>query len=434
MIIVNILMIGLLIGINGVLAMSEMAFASARKSQLRQRADDGSQGALIALQLVEEPNRFLSTLQIGVTLVGILAGMFGGSTLAGPLADALARFPPIRPYSEVIAFALVVSLITYLTLVMGELVPKRLAFSNPSGIAVRIARPMFWLSRLTAPAVHLLSLSTEGALRLFGVRQGGNSMITEEEIRIMLKQGVSGGIIEKAEQEIVDRVFLLDDLVISSVMTPYTELVLVSLDAPPAENQRKMVESGHSTFPAYRGRKDEVLGVVSIRDLWVRMLDGNPFDLEVCLQPGLYVPEHASVLQTLDLLKEAGRDHAVVINEHGGLEGIVTLVDLLEAIVGDIPLADTLGEPEARQRADGSWLVDGLLPIEVFKNALGLRALSEEPLVGYNTVGGLVMSQLGRIPSEADTFTWEGMRFEVIDMDGYRVDKVLVQVGEPQEG
>jgi putative hemolysin len=433
MIIVNILMIGLLIGINGVLAMSEMAFASARKSRLRQRADDGSQGALIALQLVEEPNRFLSTLQIGVTLVGILAGMFGGSTLAGPLADALARFPPIRPYSEVIAFALVVSLITYLTLVMGELVPKRLAFSNPSGIAVRIARPMLWLSRLTAPAVHLLSLSTEGALRLFGVRQGSSSMVSEEEIRIMLEQGVSGGIFEKAEQEIVDRVFLLNDLMISAVMTPRTELTVVSLDAPPAENQRKMVESGQFTFPAYRGRKDEMLGVVSIRDLWVRMLNGDPFDLEACLQPGLYVPEHASVLQTLDLLKETGRDHAVVINEHGGLEGIVTLVDLLEAIVGDIPLADTLGEPEAQQRADGSWLVDGLLPIEVFKKALGLRALSEESLAGYNTVGGLVMSQLDRIPSEADTFTWEGMRFEVLDMDDYRVDKVLVQTEAPQE-
>ena len=430
--IIDVLLIGLLIGINGVLAMAEMAIASARKAQLQERADDGSQGAGIALQLAEEPNRFLSTVQIGVTLVGILIGTFGGATVAEPLARMIAQFPAIAPYSEAIAFTLVVVVITYFTLVMGELVPKRVALSNPVGIAARIARPMTLLSQVSAPIVRLLSLSTEGVLRLLGVSQRDSSIVTEEEIKIMLEQGVSGGVFEEAEEEILDRVFLLDDLVISSVMTPYTELVGVNLDAPPAENQRKMAESSHSTFPAYRERMDEVLGVVSVRDLWIRQLADEPFDLEACLQPGLYVPEQVSVLQALDLLKEAGRDHALVINEHGGLEGIVTLVDLLEAIVGDIPLAGTLREPEAKQRTDGSWLVDGLLPIEVFKETLGLRALSDEALGEYNTIGGLVMRQLGRIPAEADTFAWEGMRFEVVDMDGYRVDKVLVQPGQSE--
>jgi putative hemolysin len=434
MIIANILMIGSLIGINGVLAMSEMAIASARRARLQERAEDGSQGARTALALIDEPNRFLSTIQIGVTLVGILAGTFGGSTLAEPLASALDGFPLLSPYSEAIAFTLVVIVITYFTLVIGELVPKRVALSNPTGIAARVARPMVVLSSVAAPIVRLLSLSTEGMLRLLGVREGSRTEVSEEEIKIMLEQGVSGGVFEEAEHKIVDRVFLLDDLVISSVMTPYTELVLVNLDAPPAENQRKMIESSHSTFPVIRGRIDQVLGVVSIRDLWSRMLDGEPFDLEACLQPGLYAPENVSALQALDLLKEGGRDHALVINEHGGLEGIVTLVDMLEAIVGDIPLAGTLREPEAKQRMDGSWLVDGLLPVEVFKEELGLKALSDEDLMGYNTVGGLVMMQLGRIPDEADTFTWKGMRFEVIDMDGYRVDKVLVEIGDPQEG
>jgi putative hemolysin len=430
-VLVEVLLISLLVVVNGVLAMSEMAVASARKARLRQRADEGDKGARAALELASEPNRFLSTVQVGITLVGILAGAFGGATIAEQLAASLGKVPLLAPYGEAIGIGVVVVCITYLSLVIGELVPKRVALSNAEGIAAGVARPMHLLSQVTFPIVHLLSISTEVVLWLLRVQQPTQPSVTEEEIRILLEQGARQGVFEEAEREIVDRVFLLNDLRIGSFMTPRTEMEQLDLDDPPEENWRKMIEGRHTHFPVYRGDVDKVLGLVSVKDLWSRMITGQSPDLEACLQVPLFVPESALVLQVLDLFKEAGERVALVINEYGGIEGIVTLVDILEAIVGDIPLEDTLPEPQAVQREDGSWLIDGLLPVEMLRETLDLKVLPEEELTGYHTVGGLVMMQMGRIPTATDSFAWSGLRFEVVDMDGYRVDKVLVTpVGE----
>ena len=416
----------LLILVNGIFALSEIAVVSARKTRLRQWAEEGNAKARAALELANNPNQFLATIQIGITLIGILAGAFGGATIARELAVILSDITWLAPYGHPLSLALVVLVITYLSLIVGELVPKRLALNNPERLAMVIAAPMQVLSRVAYPAVHLLGLSTEFLLRALGMKPSTEPPVTEEEIRALIEQGTQAGMFEEAEQEMVERVFRLGDRRVSAVMTPRTEIVWLNREASAQEIRRTITESVHSRFLVADGSLDNVLGVVHAKDLLAHMLGEQVVNLEATLQQPLYVPESMRALKVLELFKQSGTHIALVIDEYGGIQGLVTPSDILEAIVGDLPEAGEEVEPLAVQRADGSWLLDGMLPVDEFKDLLDLGELPGEDQGIYQTLAGFVIMQLGRIPVAADYFVWEGFKIEVVDMDGNRVDKVLV--------
>jgi len=420
------LVVVLLIFINGIFAMSEIAVVSARKTRLRQWAEEGNAKARAALELANNPNQFLATIQIGITLVGILAGVFGGATIARELAVILSDITWLAPYSHPLSLVLVVLVITYLSLIVGELVPKRLALNNPERLAMVIAAPMQVLSRIAYPAVHLLGLSTEFLLRALGMKPSTEPPVTEEEIRALIEQGTQAGMFEEAEQEMVERVFRLGDRRVSAVMTPRTEIVWLDREASAQEIRRTIIESVHSRFLVADGSLDNVLGVVHAKDLLAHMLGEQAVNLEATLQQPLYVPESMRALEVLELFKQSGTHIALVIDEYGGIQGLVTPSDILEAIVGDLPAAGEQVEPLAMQRADGSWLLDGMLPVDEFKDLFDLGELPGEDQGIYQTLAGFVVMQLGRIPAATDSFVWEGLKIEVMDMDGNRVDKVLV--------
>lgn len=422
----DILFVGALILANALLALSEMAVVSARKVRLQQRAEEGDDGARAALELANAPNRFLSTIQIGITLVGILAGAFGGATLAAKLAEPLGRIPFLAGYSQALSLGLVVLVITYLSLVLGELVPKRLALSNPERIAAAVSPVMRALSRVVSPAVRLLSLSTDGVLRLLRVRQLDDLPVTEEEVRLLIEQGTRVGVFEPSEQEMVGRVFRLDVRPVSALMTPRTEVVWLDLADPTEKLQAVILGSDYSVFPVARDTPDAIVGVVQAKDLLAQCLQGEPPDIEAVLQPAQFVPESMSLLAVLERLRDSHSQIALVIDEFGGFQGLVTLNDMLEAIVGDLPQLDDRGEPDVIEREDGSLLIDGQVSIDDLKALLRVKELPEESSGSYQTIGGLMMTTLGRIPSSGDHFEWGGLRFEVVDMDGFRVDKVLV--------
>jgi len=416
----------LLIIANGVFAMSEIAIISSRKMRLEQRAAEGDRGSEVALRLSETPNRFLSTVQVGITLIGILAGALGGATLAVSLADVLREIGPLAPFAGGLAVTLVVLAITYLSLIIGELVPKRVALNDPEGIARVVSRPMSLLATVAAPLVRLLSVSTDLVLRLIGVHPTEEPPVTEEEIRGLFAQGTEAGVFEEAEQELVEQVLLLNDRRVSALMTPRPEMTWLDLEAPVEDTMRAIVESPYSRFPVARSSLDELVGEVQAKDILSHMLSGNPFAIEPNVQTPLYVPEVMPGLQALEAFKQSGRPTALVIDEYGSVTGYVTLTDILEAIVGDIPSIDEEEEPEVVQREDGTWLVDGMLPIGEFRELFGLDELPGEEQGLYQTLAGFITSLIGRIPAPADYFQWANLRFEVMDMDGNRVDKVLV--------
>jgi putative hemolysin len=416
----------LLILANGVFAMAEMALVSARKARLLEWAEAGNTRARAALELAQNPGEFLSTVQIGITLVGILAGAFGGARLAEPLADALRPLPGLGPYSETLSLGLVVGGIAYLSLVLGELVPKQLALTNPERLAAVLASPMRLVSRLASPAVRLLSRSTAAVLRLFRVHPVPEPPVTEGEIRHMMQQGAQAGVFEAAEHEMVQGVFRLGDRRIGALMTPRTDIVWLDLDDPPEELRRCILETVHSWLPVGRGDLDDLVGVARAKDLLVPLLTGQSEALEALIRPPVVVPESLPALGVLERFRQAGLHLALVVDEYGGVQGLVTPIDLLEALVGDLPDAGMPAEPAAVRRDDGSWLVDGMLPADELKALLPIGALPGEGTGAYQTVSGLVMQQLGRIPSTGNHFAWGGFRFEVVDMDGHRVDKVLV--------
>jgi putative hemolysin len=420
------LFVFLLILANGLFAMAEIAIVASRKVRLQQRANEGDLRARAALELAETPNRFLSTVQIGITLIGILAGAYGGATIAHELAAQLERISFLAPYSHAISLGVVVLGIAYLSLILGELVPKRLALSNPERIACAVATPMRLLAVLAFPAVRLLSLSTEVVLRLLGVQPTAESPVTEEEIKVLIEQGTQAGVFEAAEQDMVERVFRLGDRHVGVLMTPRTEIVWLDVEDSSEEIQHRITSTVHSRFLVAQGALDQVLGIVHAKDLLARSLEGQPFDLKACLRQPLFVPESMRALKVLELFKQSGTHLALVVDEYGGIEGLVTLNDILEAIVGDLPSIDEPAEPPVVQREDGSWLLDGMLPVDEIKELFQLAQLPGEEAGTYQTLGGMVMSHLGRIPSAADHFEWAGLRFEVMDMDGHRVDKVLV--------
>ncbi|TYQ29471.1 HlyC/CorC family transporter [Pseudanabaena sp. UWO311] len=425
------LLIILLILVNGVFSMSELAIVSARKVRLEQWAKEGNAKARAALRLIASPTNFLSTVQIGITLIGILSGALGGATVAQTLQQTFDTVPLLQPYSKTISFAIVVGIITYLSLVVGELVPKRLAMSNAEQIACAVAPPMRFLANIGTPVVYLLSISTEALLGLLGIQVTEESQVTEEEIKVMIAQGAESGMFEEAEHDMVERVFRLGDRPIKSLMTPRTEIDWLDVDAPFEETQREVLNSGHSRFPVARENLDDCVGIVEIKAFLNASLNGTPIDLVKASSPPLYVAETASALSVLEQFKQSGDRVAMVTDEYGGVEGLVTLTDLLEAIVGDLPSNDRQGDPDAMQREDGSWLIDGMISSDRLKEILEVEELPYEEEHNYHTLGGLMMTYLRHIPMVGEHFTWERMRFEVVDMDGNRVDKVLVNLSPP---
>jgi len=415
----------LLILANGVFAMCEIALISARKTRLQQQAAAGNRGARIALEIANAPGHFLSTVQIGITLVGILAGAFGGATLAENIAASVKRVPLLAPYSEAAGIGVVVSAITYLSLVFGELVPKRLALRQPERIAMAAAQPMRLLAKITSPVVHFLTFSTEMVLRALGVGPSQNAPITEEEVKIMIEQGTRAGVFEQAERDIVERVFRLGDQRISALLTPRTDVVWLDLNDPSQEIIRK-ITSGFSRFPVGQDSLDKVLGIVRAKDLLAQYLANQSIDLKASLRHPLFVPESMRALKILDLFKQSGAHVALVVDEYGGVQGLVTHHDILEAIGGDILPETSPTEQPAIKQEDGSWLIDGMLTIAEFKEILELARLPGEEQGGYDTVGGFALQQMGRIPSAGDHFETAGLRLEVVDMDGRRIDKLLV--------
>jgi putative hemolysin len=371
--------------------------------------------------------------QIGITLIGILAGAFGGATLAGTLAELLRSVPLLEASAEPLAFALVVLLTTYLSLIIGELVPKRLALTNPERIVSAVAAPMRLLSRMASPLVRFLDGSTSLMLRLLNVRASTEPEVTEEEIKVMIAQGAQTGTFEEAERELVDGVFRLADVRVDALMTPRTEVTWFEVNEPIESVREKIIKSGKSRFPVARGSLDDVIGVVRAKDLLARALANEPFDLTACLQPPLFVPESLTALKMLNRFRDANTHIALIIDEYGGLRGVVTIADVLAEIVGGKYLEEEAVEPEAVQREDGSWLIDGMMMIDEFAELFPMLRLPDESEREYQTLGGYLMSQFGRIPQVGDLYEADGLRFEVVDMDGYRVDRVLVLPLPPSE-
>jgi putative hemolysin len=415
----------LLVAVNGLFAMSEIAVVSARKARLQQRADAGDGKARAALDLAEEPTRFLSTVQIGITLVGILAGAFGGATLTEKLAGALRNVPLIAPYREVVAVAGVVLAITFLSLVFGELIPKWIGLNNSEGIAALVAGPMTTLSRAAAPAVWLMTIVTEAVLRLVNVRPSGEPPVTEDEIRILLAQGTAAGIFQPVEQDVVERVLRLDDWRSGQLVTPRTEIDWINADVALEDQWATVVASRHSRFPVFQGTHDPVIGLVSLKDLWKRGAPAVPVSVTAVMRKPLFVPGTMPALRLLERFKASGQHLAFVVDEYGGVEGLVTVTDILEAIVGDIPAADDGDDREAVQREDGSWLIDGLMSAIDLSDLLDIPDLRPGVSGEFHTIGGFLTAHLGHLPSPGEHVFRNGWRLEVVDMDGNRVDKVL---------
>lgn len=420
------LIILLLIVVNGVFALAEVAVVASRKARLQQRVNQGDHKAKAALELAESPNRFLSTVQIGITLIGVMAGAFGGATIAEEIATYLKAYPSLSAHADSIGLGLVVLVITYLSLVIGELVPKRIALHSPERLASLVALPMRWLSALAAPLVAVLSFSTDAVLRIIGLRPSEEPPVTEQEITVMIEQGTRSGVFAPAEQTMVKRVFRMGDRTVGSLMTLRPDIVWIDLDDPPDERMEKLTSSVYSRLPVCRGDLDNVLGILRAKDMLRQCLTCGTPDIRDILQEPVFVPETLPALKLLENMKE-GRTHLVlVVDEYGTVKGLVTLHDILEAIVGELPSLDESDEPYAVQRADGSWLIDGMLPMDEFREILGTASISDEETGRYNTLGGYVLKKMGRIPASGDSFEAGGLRFEVMDMDGNRIDKVLV--------
>jgi putative hemolysin len=418
----QLLVVAFLICLNGFFAMSELAVMSSRRARLEQMADDGVRGARAAIRLIDDPTRFLSTVQIGITLVGVLAGAYSGATLAQPLAAVLAD--GLGTYAYPVSVAIVVALITYLSLVIGELVPKRIALNNPEGIAARVAPFMAGLSVAGAPLVWLLRISTEALIRLLGVPEKPESTVTEEEVKSMIAEGTRTGVFHTTERDMIDGVLRLADRSVRSVMTPRVEVVWIDLDDPEETIRLEIAESGHSRFPAGRRGLEEFDGVVHTKDLLDQLARTGTFDIAASLREPLVVHEGTQVLKLLELFRESPLHMALVVDEYGVVEGIVTPTDILSAIAGDLPedLQDVADA--AVRRDDGSWLLDGMMGVDEAERLLERKNMRGDE--DFETLAGFVLARLGQIPQTGDHFAWDGMRFEIVDMDGRRIDRVLV--------
>jgi len=431
---VEIFIIIALIFLNGAFAMAEIALVTARRSRLQRLAEDGDASATVAMRLGAEPTQFLSTIQIGITAIGILNGIVGESVMAEPLAERLVALGIEQQVGRPVSTMLVVVVITYFTIVIGELVPKRIGQFHAEGVARIMARPIAVIARLSRPLVALLSLSTDGILRLLGRRELSSANLTEEDIHAILREGWESGVIEKQEHAMVRNVFRLDDRQLASLMTPRGEIVYLDVNRPLADNLRHLIASNHSRFPVCRGGLEDILGIITAKRLFRQLLDGGEIDLTASLQPCVYVPENLTGLKLLAQFRESGVQIVLVVDEYGEVQGLVTLQDVLESLAGEFRHRN----PEdawAVQRADGSWLLDGLTPIPELKDHLRLKTVPEGGKGRYHTLSGMMMWLLGEVPRTGDIAEWEQWRLEVVDMDGNRVDKVLAsrlpEAGEP---
>jgi putative hemolysin len=424
----EVLIVCLLVLANGLLAMAETAVVSARKSRLRERAAAGDAGAAKALALMEHPARFLALVQFWLTLSGMIAGVLGGAKLAGQLAGWLARAPALEPYASELGFVVVALGLSAFMLLFGELVPKRIGLAHPEAIAALLAGAMRGLAWLAAPFLRVLELATDGVTRVLQVKpRPAADSVADEDVRALVEQGLHAGVFQRAEKEMVEGVLALDQLPVTALMTPRPKIVFLNLDDPEEANWRRIVTSGHSYFPVYQSNRDQIVGMVAVKALWAHSAIGLPTTLKNLLVPPLNVPETMTAIQLLEQFKKSGRHIAIVVDEFGAVQGVATLIDVLEAIVGDLPDRGTPEQPEARRRDDGSWLVDATLPTGELKTMLGLTMpLPHEGVADFQTLGGFVVTHFGRIPVAGDTFDWGGWRFEVVDMDRRRVDKVLI--------
>lgn len=422
---VEILVILILVIFNGLFVLSETALVSSRKIRLQIMANDGNKRAETALNLIDNPNQFLSTIQIFITLISIFAGTFGGATIAQRLDAYLIANDLLQPYSGVISIVIVVLIITYFTLILGELVPKRIAIDYSENIAVIVARPVQILSNIVTPVVYFLSSSMNAVLKLLRVKEPQEEEIAEEQIRLLVEEGRKTGEFEKAEEEMINHIFELDERRINTIMTPKTEITWLDVNESDEEILKRIFESKHSILPVSQGFLDNFLGVVQVKDIIKTCSIGDKLDLKKHIRDPLIVPESSYTLNVLKQFKKTAEDvHiAIIVDEYGDIEGLITLYDILEAIVGDLPTTEEL---KAIKRSDGSWLIDGLINIDEFKPIFNIEKLPYEEESNYQTLAGFIITFLGKIPDTGEKFTWNGLKFEIMDMDGYHIDKVLV--------
>lgn len=419
---------------NGIFAMAEIAVVSARKTKLRSQADAGDRRARRALDLAESPNRFLSTVQVGITLVGIIAGAYGGASLSEKVAVPLQSISWLAPHAKPVAFTLVVLAITYLSLVVGELVPKRLGLSNPEKVSALLAGPMMGISYVAKPLVSLLSASTDGLLKLLGLKETSEATVTAEDLRLLAREGLRVGELHKSESEMVERVLSLDTLTVRDLMTPRPKIIWIQKDDSHEAIWHKVVVSGHTTFPVYDRSRDNVVGIVSIKSIYAHLAAGIPVRIKDLMTPPLLVPPSQNALTLLETFKKTGKHAAIAIDEFGSVTGLVALHDIMEAIAGDFPTQDARLRPTAKQREDGSWLIDAMIPIEEFETTVKDFPIDPISERDYTTFGGFVVKHIGHVPNEGDCFTAGPYQVEIIDMDHLRVDKVLlipVKSGKP---
>ncbi len=423
----DILIILGLILVNGVFAMSEIAVVSSRRIRLQKMSENGSRGAQAALELADSPSRFLSTIQVGITLIGIFNGAFGEASLVARLSPQIAPIPFVGEYAREIALAIVVLGITFASLILGELVPKRIAMQHPEAVASVIAAPMQWISRMMGPFVRILTVATDFSLRLLGLHHKKDNLVTEEEITGMLREGTDAGLFEQTEHEIVSRALRLDDQRVATLMTPRMSVHFIDLEDSLETNLLKIADSSYNRFPVCKGNLSHVIGVIHAGSLFEQTIRDQAIDIEAALKPALYVPETISAMQLLETLKKNRAELALVIDEYGEIEGIVTLSDVLGALVGDVSVIDEDRREDAVRREDGSWLIDAGISFDRFREVFKADLYFPEETSGaYHTIAGFVLTQLAHIPKISERFDWEGYRFEVVDMDRNRIDRLLI--------
>ena len=433
-VVTEIILLFVLILINGMFSMAEMAVVSSRRARLQASLEDGDQRAKTVLDLLDNPNDFFSTIQIAITLIGVITGAVGAQTFSPSLVDVLVKVPFLKGIAQPLSVLLISSLITYFSLVFGELIPKRIATNNPEKIAMAMCGPIRVLSKIFLPVVRILSFSTETGLKIIGIKEVEESAVSEDEIKVMIEQGKQDGVFEENEQDIVESVFRLSDQTVDALMTPRTELDWIDLEAPVEESLKEIADSTYHYFPLVRGNPDNVVGVISSKALLDAYIRGCDIDLEKIAEPPLFVPESKPALSLLDDLKASESNFAVVLDEYGGFSGMITPYDLLNELVGDVTNIgeEPNDEEEVLVRDDGSWSFDGMIDIEEFKETIGVKELPDEARIGYQTLAGFILSQTGSIPAAGYSFDWTDFHFEIVDMDGLRIDRVFVNRIEPQ--
>jgi len=433
----DIIIILVLILLNGVFSMSELAVVSAKRLRLEKMAADGSGGAHTAIALADDPSRFLSTVQVGITLIGIFNGAFGEASLTARLTPLLAGAGVPEAWARSTALGVVVVSITFLSIVLGELVPKRIAILYPEFMATMVSRPMHYLSRIMRPFVALLGMTTDFIMRLLGMRQHKDEVPTEDEVTGMIRESTDAGVFERTEYDIAARALRLDDWHLRALMTPRVDLEFIDLDEPLAHSLQRLADSPYSRFPVYRGDRSQVAGVVRARNLFeqaIRAQSLESIDIAAAVEPLVFVPESVSAIDLLEQLKKHRAELAMIVDEYGDIQGMITLTDVMGALVGEVPTGEDHDPGDGVRRDDGSWLMDGGMILDRFRYLTSVEfAFPDEAASAYHTLAGFVLYQLGYIPKVGETLEWNGWRFEVVDMDGNRIDRLLVIPGQPAD-